>query len=76
MGRPGGLAFEADLLVVAGRGAHIAERKTVFDQRGPAASMAGMDRDGVLAYGTLERLRVHALASSDHASPTWRGFHA
>ena len=62
-----GVPLEADRLVVAGRRAHVAECQAIFDQRGAAAAGGGVNCDGVLAYGTVERFRVHAIASSDHA---------
>jgi hypothetical protein len=67
--RPSGLAFETNRLVVAGGSADVAERQAVFDEGGSAPSVT-VDHDRVLAYGTVERFRVYALASGIHASPT------
>ena len=67
--RPSGLAFETNRLVVAGGSADVAERQAVFDQGGSAPSVT-VDHDRLLAYGTMERFRVHALASGIHSSPT------
>jgi hypothetical protein len=67
--RPSGLALEANGLVITCGSADVAERQAVFDEGGSAPSVTA-DHDRVLAYGTVERFRVYALASGIHASPT------
>jgi len=43
------LSLEADLLVVACRRAHVAERQAVLDESGPPAALAAVEHDNVLA---------------------------
>ena len=68
--RPPELSFEADRLMIARRRTNIAQRETVFDEGGPSAPVASTEHEGVLADRTVQRFRVHAIASDRHPCHT------
>ena len=68
--RPPELPFEADRLVVPRRRANIAQREPIFDKGCPAAAVASAEHEGVLADRTVQRFRVHAIASDRHPCHT------